>query len=105
MRRRYGRAKSGGGWVGGRPSHLQIWANGKPIVVSKVSGGWTVSVMGSPIVRGPNGLSFQGRAGWSEGLPVEKFKTKDTADGVAHQVGRYMLDLGDMVFTYVEHTR
>lgn len=102
MRHRYGRA-SASGWVSGKPSSAQIWAHGKPLVVAKSGRGYTVSVMGSPIVRGPNGLLFQGRVGWSADFPVEKFKTKDIADGVAHKVGHYMLGLGDFVYTYVDH--
>jgi hypothetical protein len=31
--------------------------------------------------------------------------TKDEALGIAHQIGRYMLDLGDFTYTYVEEDR
>ena len=28
--------------------------------------------------------------------------SKDDADHIAHKIGRYMLDLGDFTYTYVE---
>ena len=103
LRRRYGRAK-GTGWASGRqPSHVEIWADGKPLVVAKTGSKWTVTVMGSPVVKSSNGLTFAGRAGYVEGLAPEKFKSKGDADHVAHVIGRYMLSLGDFVDTYVEH--
>ena len=103
LRRRYGRAK-GAGWASGRPpSHAEIWADGKPITVAKAGNKWTVTVMGAPVVTGAGGLTFAGRAGHVEGLAPEKFKSKGDADHVAHMVGRYMLNLGDFVDTYVEH--
>ncbi len=103
LHRRYGRAAAKAGWIGGRrPSHAEIWANGKPLAIAKVGRGYVVSVMGNPVVRGPEGLTFKGRVGDVTGLEPEKFKTKDDARHVAHRIWRYMFDLGDFVTTYVE---
>src|ERR1700677_2265760 len=50
------------GWTSGkRPSHAEIWADGKPITVAKSGRKWTVTVMGRPVVNGPSGgLTFEG---------------------------------------------
>src|SRR5271170_3440875 len=102
LRQRYGHAK-GSGWAAGRkPSSQEIWASGKPIVVAKEGSGWTVSVMGRPVVRHNGKLTFAGRTGAPAGGTPEKFETRDEAAGIAHQIGRYMLNLGDLVFEYVE---
>ena len=102
LKRRYGRAANKSGWTSGRrPSHIEIWAHGKPIEIRKFGSQWGVSVMGHPIVRFPSGgLTFRGRADFVDGLGTALFKKGD-AEHVAHKVGRYMLDLGDHVYTYV----
>ena len=89
------------GWVSGhRPSHSEIWANGKPIVISRAGSQWSLSVMGAPVVRLSDGaLSFRGRSGFEEDAPLAKFK-KDDAKFLAHKIGHYMLNLGDFVTTY-----
>lgn len=103
LRRRYGRAKGAEtGWVSGRPSHAAIWANGKPITVSKSGRKWVVHVMGGPVARSAAGAGvFPGRVGYVEGLAPVLFDTKDAAKGAAFQIGRYMLNLGDFAHAYV----
>lgn len=102
LRRRYGRAKSSS-WVMGRaPSHLELFSHGKPLAIHKIGRKWGVSLLGAPVVRGSSGLTFRGRAGFEEGMPVAQFDTKEDAKHVAHKIGRYMLNLGDMAFLYVE---
>ena len=86
-----------------RPSHAEMFANGKPIVVTKVGRRYTVHVMGHPAYVGPEGLTFFGRPGAVQGAQPYAFKSKSEADGIAHKIGRYMLGLGDFVYTYVEH--
>lgn len=87
-------------WV--KPSHAEMFANGKPIVITKMGRKYTVTVMGHPVVRGSDGkLTFQGRSDVPEGATPEKF-TKDDAKHIAHQIGHYMLGLGDFVDTYIE---
>jgi len=88
-------------WV--RPSRSDMFANGKPIVVTKVGRKYTIHVMGHPAYLGPNGLTFFGRPGAVDGMPAHEFNTKSEADSVAHKIGHYMLGLGDFVYTYVEH--
>ena len=93
------------GWTAGkRPSHAEIWADGKPITVAKSGRKWIVTVMGRPVVNGSSGgLTFEGRAGYVDGLAPARFDSKGDADSVAHKIGRYMLNLGDFVHTYVEY--
>ena len=93
------------GWTSGkRPSHAEIWANGKPITVARSGRKWTVTVMGRPVVSGPSGgLTFKGRVDYIDGLTPVPFNSKADADSVAHKIGRYMLNLGDFVHTYVEY--
>lgn len=102
--RHHGRAKSGGpGWISGRPSYEAIWANGKPLAVSKTGRKWAVRVMGGPLARTAAGIAvFPGRVGYAEGLAPILFDTKEAAKGAAFQVGNYMLNLGDFAYTYVE---
>jgi hypothetical protein len=106
LRRRYGHAASKSGWASGRrPSHSEIWANGKPIEIRKIGSKWAVDVMQHPIIRLPSGgLTFRGRADFSDSDDnrVALFSKSD-AEHVAHKVGRYMLDLGDHVYTYVRN--
>ena len=88
-------------WV--RPSHAEMFANGKPIVVTKMGRKYTVHVMGNPVTRDAEGkLTFVGRPGAVPG-PAAEFKTRDEAYGIAHRIGHYMLGLGDFVDTYVEY--
>jgi hypothetical protein len=93
------------GWTSGkRPSHAEIWADGKPIIVARSGRKWTVTVIGRPVVNGPSGgLTFEGRADYVDGLAPARFNSKGDADYVAHKIGRYMLNLGDFVHTYVEY--
>jgi hypothetical protein len=89
-------------WV--RPSYTEMFANGKPIVVTKVGRKYTVHVMGAPVYRGTDGkLNFFGRPDAVAGMPAEKFNNRSDADHIAHQIGHYMLGLGDFVDTYVDH--
>lgn len=81
----------------------------KPLKIEKVKGGWTVHVHGDPVIAGAKGLTWKGRPGYDGGVdgfghekPPHKFKTRDEARTVAHQIGRYVLNLGDFAYTYVE---
>lgn|GEM_PF-6582937 len=105
MRRQTVHAAPTSGWTSGkRPSHAEIWADGKPITVAKSGRKWTVTVMGRPVVNGASGgLTFEGRSDYVDGLTQARFNSKGDADSVAHKIGRYMLNLGDFVHTYVEH--
>jgi hypothetical protein len=105
VRRQTVHATPTSGWASGkRPSHTEIWADGKPITVARSGRKWTVTVMGRPVVAGPSGgLTFEGRANYVDGLKTARFDSKGDADSVAHKIGRYMLDLGDFVYTYVEY--
>ena len=99
---RYGNAGKPGWPSGRRPSLTEIWANGKPIVISRAGSKWSVSVMGAPLVIPSEGrLTWRGRSDFEEGKPVAKF-TKDEAKGLAHSIGRYTLGLGDFVKTYID---
>lgn len=88
--------------MGRAPNHRELFANGKPISIEKYGSGWKVEVLGAPVVTGPKGLTFRGRVGFEEGMPTKRIDTKADAKIVAHQVGRYLLDLGDFAHTYVE---
>ena len=108
LHRRYGHTAKPGWASGRRPSHSEIWADGKPIKIVKAGSKWTIYVLGGPVVRiaGEVGadqgmLSFPGRGGFDPSAPVEKF-TKDQARHLAHKIGHYMLGLGDFVKTYIE---
>jgi hypothetical protein len=103
LRRRYGRAAAGPGWASGRrPSHSEIWSNGKPIAIRKSGSQWALYVLGGPVVRGSDGgLLVPGRTDYDSGLPIAKFK-KEEAKFLAHKIGHYMLGLGDFVTSYVE---
>jgi|SRR5580692_3789106 hypothetical protein len=104
LRRRYGHAKGKSAWVAGRaPSSNEIWAAGKPIVIAKEGSAWTVSVMGRPVVKHGNALTFEGRVGAPVGGAPHRFSTKAEAESVAHGIGHYMLKLGDFVFSYVDY--
>jgi hypothetical protein len=85
-------------------------ASGKPMLIEKKGDhDWRLFIHGEPVVnvskpraKKPE-LSFRGRPNFVEGAPTYKFKSKSEAEGVAHQVGRYMLKLGDMLYSYVDY--
>jgi len=85
----------------------------KPIKIVKLKNGYNVFVHDVPLVLGDNGKGVtldRARAGLSTGNgwkpPVHTepvlVKKKEDAIGLAHQVGRYLLNMGDMVFAYTE---
>lgn len=94
------------GWTSGRkPTHQEIWANGKPLTIVKKGRGWTLLVMGQPVVEGPGGgATFHGRSDFNQGLPEYVFKKKSDVESVAFGIGQYMLGLGQFMDTYVHHT-
>ena len=88
----------------------------KPLKISKVAGGYHVFLNDVPLVQADSGkgvtldraragLSTTGfKGGWKPPVNTEPLliKKKEDAIGLAHQVGRYMLNMGDMVFAYTE---
>jgi len=88
----------------------------KPLKIAKVKGGYHVYLHGVPLVLGDSGkgvtldraragLSTTGfKGGWKPPVHAKPLlvKKKEDAIGLAHQVGRYLLNMGDMVFTYTE---
>jgi hypothetical protein len=81
----------------------------KPIILSGPP--WTLTVKGSVIVNveGKPGLDRHAVTGRGPklppDLPVYRFQTKAQAMSMAHFIGRYILGLGDLVFTYVEERK
>jgi DNA repair protein RadC len=81
----------------------------KPIVIEKTGEhSWIVFVHHNPIVnvakRGTKPeLSWKGRKNYVEGSKRHIFKTRGDAENISHQVGRYVLNFGDFVFSYVEY--
>jgi hypothetical protein len=96
---------AGKGWLNGRPSHAQIWANGKPLtIVRKGPRAWTLLVMNHPVVDLPDGsVTFHGRSNFQHGLPEHVFKTQKDVESAAFTIGHYMLGLGQFMDTYVHH--
>jgi hypothetical protein len=83
----------------------------KPIKIVKVSGGYHVFVRDAPLVQGNNGKGVThdlAKAGVASNvnppLSTEPLLIKKAGDaaGLAHQVGRYVLNLGDFTFSYTE---
>ena len=88
----------------------------KPIKITKVKGGYHVFLHDVPLVQADSGkgitidraragLSVTGfKGGWKPPVNTEPLliKKKEDAIGLAHQVGRYMLNMGDLVFAYTE---
>jgi len=102
----YGARAGTKGWDGGRrPSHAEIWANGKPLtIVRKGPRAWTLLVMNHPLVTGPDGaVTFKGRADWVHGLPEHVFTKKSDVESAAFTIGNYMLGLGPFADTYIHH--
>jgi hypothetical protein len=81
----------------------------KPIKIEKNGRKFFLSVNGAPLVQHAGQLAFDrslagiGKETIPAGLPLHAFKSKADARGIAHQIGRYMLKLGDFVDTYVEY--
>jgi hypothetical protein len=89
---------------------------GKPIKIVKVPGGYNVFLRDVPLVQGDGGkgvtldraragLSTTGfKGGWKPPLSTEPILIKKAGDAssLAHQIGRYMLNMGDFVFAYAE---
>lgn len=83
----------------------------KPIKIVKVKGGYNVFVNDTPLVE-ENGKASLDRI--AAGFKVSKsykppvstqplvFKKAGDAAHMAHLVGRYIMNLGDMVFAYTE---
>jgi hypothetical protein len=66
----------------------------KPIQINAHADGYTVTARGlGTLTRLPNG-----KLGFSNGAPA--VLSKDDAVSMAHQIGRYKLNLGDFVFAY-----
>lgn len=90
----------------------------KPIVVQQVGKMWVVTVdmaaarafgaRGKRVREHPDALYVVTKKGnavdMAERGTPGKF-TKSDADHVAHKIGRYVLDLGDFAYTYVEVRR
>ena len=85
----------------------------KPITMVKVTHGYNLFVNNVPVVpRSPTGITFhREKAGLKpskedaaipEGKRPLLIKKKSDALGLAHQIGRYIFDLGDFVQSYVE---
>ena len=98
-------AATGSGWAAGRkPTHQEIWADGKPLTIVKKGRGWTLLVMRHPLVDKPaGGVTFHGRSDFEHGLPEHVFKTKSDVESTAFGIGNYMLGLGAFMDTYVHH--
>jgi len=86
----------------------------KPLEIRKKGSGWSVFVKGVPVVKMGSKLWFD-RAlagiptdGTSPPIPVgtkpHRFGKKNEAQTIAHQIGRYMLNLGDFLWTYTRYT-
>jgi hypothetical protein len=84
----------------------------KPIVIAREGRGYSIHVSGVPLVDDPaGGAGFTRQpAGIKKKRPhyappssrVHVFTKLDEAKHAAHQIGRYMMQLGDMVFSYTE---
>jgi hypothetical protein len=88
----------------------------KPIKIVKVAGGYHVFLHDVPFVQGDSGkgvtvdrakagLSTTGfKNGWKPPVSTEPLLIKKASDAasLAHQIGRYMLNMGDFVFSYTE---
>ena len=83
----------------------------KPIKIVRVSGGFNMFVNNVPVVMDGKGVTVDRQ---KVGLKVKRGykppaseepalipKASDAA-GLAHQIGRYLLDLGDFTFSYTE---
>jgi hypothetical protein len=97
-----------GGGGGGR----YVWMGpGRPIVIAKVRGGYTVTAHGVPLVTAedgsvvfatqPEGMTKRPKLGPPGARPYV-FKKIADAKWTAHKIGHYMLHLGDLAFSYVE---
>jgi hypothetical protein len=81
----------------------------KPITIQGCPGGYNVFVGDAPIVHSGGGVDFDRVAA---GLKVKKgykaptstlpviFQQAGDAAHVAHKIGRYVLKMGDLVFSY-----
>jgi len=111
--------ESGGGGGGGRAKRVdpsaatvlrELTHPTKPIVIRPVRGGYEVHVNGVPLVRTAGGLNFPRQPPGMKkrpslappDAPVEVFRRLDDAKHVAHQIGHYVMGLGDFVTTYVD---
>lgn len=70
----------------------------KPIVITKLKGGWALHVNGKPLVKDGGKFKLSETADATPGV----IETLNKAEGFAHQIGRYKLGLGDFVFSYTE---
>lgn len=74
---------------------------------------YSMEIKGVPLVCDGKGANFdrikagvKTGKGWTapaEGAPSYRFNSKRAAEGTAHSIGRYILGLGDLVFSYVDH--
>lgn len=76
----------------------------KPISIIQVGDKFKVQAYGHNVVKTPDGkldVTRKGRTAVGEPALFEY----NRAETVAHQVGRYMFNLGDFIDTYVEGLR
>ena len=89
-----------------RPSEAELFRHGKPLAIYRHGDKWAVSYLGHPVVNVGGGVGTKKLAVWSrpdyvEGSPTAEL-TRDEAEHVAHMIGRYMLGLSDLVFSYTK---
>jgi hypothetical protein len=79
--------------------------NHKPMVIVQKGRKYFLYINGQPVVKNGKSLDSAGLRGqpMPPGLKPHAFKTKREAEGIAHQAGRYVLNLGDMLYAYVEY--
>jgi hypothetical protein len=86
----------------------------KPILIVRVSKGYNLFVNGVPVVQDPSGGVTVDRvkagiakarkkypvvpSDWKPAL----FPDADSVKHVAHRIGRYVMNMGDMVFSYTD---
>jgi hypothetical protein len=83
----------------------------RPIKIVRVTHGYNMFVNDVPVIPdGKNGVTIdRAKAGLGhnktpipDGIRPRLFKKKEDVKSIAHQVGRYLLNLGDFVSTYVD---
>jgi len=77
----------------------------KPMVIVRKGRSWFLYIQGQPVVKNGKSLDSAGLRGqpMPPGLKPHAFKSKGEAESIAHQAGRYVLNLGDMLYAYVEY--
>lgn len=85
----------------------------KPIVIEQHNRKYFVFVEGTPVVKHDGKITFDRRAAGLKAtvdpppanLGPHPFTSKKAAEGVAHQIGRYILNRGDFVSSYTEYRK